>query len=72
MKQNLLRVLNLSVFLVLMTLMMGWVVGDTPVKSSPEQLFDIWILGPITVLGWAFSSLLVWVDRLITLKHPDV
>lgn len=72
MKRNVLRVLNVIAFFLLMFFMALWVTGDEPVRGNPEVFFDIWVLGPITVLGWFLSSLMVWIDRLLTRYQPDI
>jgi len=72
MKRDILRVFNVLAFGLLTVLMLFWVIGDKPVRDNPEVFFNIWIFGPIMVLGWCLSSLMVWIDRLITKDQSDV
>lgn len=71
MKRDILRVLNVLVFGLLSAFVIFWVIGDKPIQNNPEVFFNIWILGPIMVLGWCLSSLMVWIDRLITHNRSD-
>jgi len=72
MKQDILRVFNVLVFGLLSVLMIFWVIGEKPAQNNPEVFFDIWALGPIMVLGWCLSSVMAWIDRLITKDQSDI
>lgn len=72
MKRDILRVLNVVVYGLLSVFMVFWVIGDKPVQNNPEVFFNIWVLGPIMVLGGLLSYLMVSIDRLITRDQPDV
>jgi|7_EtaG_2_1085326.scaffolds.fasta_scaffold37285_3 hypothetical protein len=51
MKRDILRLLNVVVFGLLSVFMFFWVIGDKPVRNNPEVFFNIWVLGPITVVA---------------------
>ncbi|MGX1201240.1 hypothetical protein ACSSVV_001708 [Marinobacter sp. MBR-105] len=66
MKRNTLRVLNALLFVVLSFSAVYLIMGDIPIRQDPKLAFDIWLLGPLLVIGGLLSLIMVEVDRLLT------